>query len=51
MRALWIWAWISPASSPARNLVSKLTGAFQHKSSPQVAAAATGANNSNWEEF
>jgi methyl-accepting chemotaxis protein len=39
-----------PASSPARTLVSKLAGAFHHKPSPPVAAAA-GANNSNWEEF
>ena len=40
-----------PAASPARNLVSKLAGAFQHKPSPPAAAAATGTNDSNWEEF
>lgn len=40
-----------PAASPARNLVSKLTGAFHHKPSPSTAAAANGTNNSNWEEF
>jgi methyl-accepting chemotaxis protein len=41
-----------PAASPARNLVSKLAGAFHHKPTPPAAiAAATGTNDSNWEEF
>ena len=40
-----------PASSPARNLVNKLAGAFHQKPIPQVTAAATGTNDSNWEEF
>ena len=40
-----------PASSPARNLVNKLAGAFHHKPSPQAAATAVGSTNSNWEEF
>ena len=40
-----------PAASPARNLVNKLAGAFHHKPSSQAAAAATGTNDSNWEEF
>jgi methyl-accepting chemotaxis protein len=41
-----------PAASPARNLVNKLAGAFHNKPIPQVtAAAATGTNDSNWEEF
>jgi methyl-accepting chemotaxis protein len=40
-----------PASSPARHLVGKLAGAFHHKPSPQATAAATGTNDSNWEEF
>jgi hypothetical protein len=40
-----------PASSPARNLVSKLAGAFQHKPIPKAAAAGSGTNDSNWEEF
>ena len=40
-----------PASSPARNRVNKLAGAFHHKPKPQMAAAATGTNDSNWEEF
>jgi methyl-accepting chemotaxis protein len=40
-----------PASSPARNLVSKLAGAFHHKPTPPAVATANGTNNSNWEEF
>jgi methyl-accepting chemotaxis protein len=40
-----------PVSSPARNLVNKLAGAFQTPASPKVVVAATGTNDSNWEEF
>jgi methyl-accepting chemotaxis protein len=40
-----------PASSPARNLVSKLAGAFHQKPTPQAVVAASGSNDSNWEEF
>jgi methyl-accepting chemotaxis protein len=40
-----------PAASPARSLVNKLAGAFSAKPTPQVTAAATGTNDSNWEEF
>jgi methyl-accepting chemotaxis protein len=41
-----------PASSPARNLVNKLSGAFSQKQPiPRAALAAGGTNDSNWEEF
>jgi methyl-accepting chemotaxis protein len=38
-----------PRTSPARNLVDKLAGAFQSK--PSAAAASGGSNSNNWEEF
>jgi methyl-accepting chemotaxis protein len=40
-----------PATSPARNLVNKLAGAFHDKPIPRATAVATGTNDSNWEEF
>jgi methyl-accepting chemotaxis protein len=40
-----------PASSPARNLVNKLSGAFSQKPIPRTASASSGTNDSNWEEF